>query len=133
MPKLASLVCRDTCHTESTCHLVLWTFQLPWDELGTLVDVDGRQQRDGSVTCEMYGHGNGARQDRVDHFTSTLTLTWMRVNPLTPCACTRCACRKRRLSRLGPPPEGGAVQTCPPPPQHTHTHTPPVRYRGCRN
>ena len=30
---------------------------------------------------------------------------------------THCACRKRRLSSMGPPPQGQGVQICPPPPR----------------
>ena len=32
------------------------------------------------------------------------------------CPTTHCACRKRRLSSLGPPPQGEGVQICPTPP-----------------
>ena len=69
------------------------------------------------VSVYVYIHGTSPRKHPCVHF----HVTW-RINilvflfPLRVCPATHCACRKRRLSCFGPPPQGEGVQICAPPP-----------------
>ena len=87
--------------------------------------LNSRQQThvhapDWRVACNETAHCRGRRKDSCHRL--PLGVGGSTIGPTT-----HCACRKRRLSSLGLPPQGEGFQLCLPQPPLA------VGYRGCRN